>query len=422
MSAVEPDWLAEGLDHIWLPYSQMKTAARPVAVRSTHGARIVLHDGRELVDGIGSWWTAVHGYNNPYILEAMRRQLDLMPHVMLGGLGHEQPYRLAARLAAMLPGDLDKVFFCESGSVSVEVALKIAVQYWRNTTGQVRPRFLAFRGGYHGDTFAAMSVCDPDDSMHSLFGPALAKQVVVDLPEDGARAGELDKALELDRGIAAVIVEPMLQGAAGMRMHDATTLKRIREACDRHGVLLIFDEIFTGFGRLGGMFAANVSGVTPDITTLGKALTGGAAPLAATIASSKVYAAFHSDDPTHALMHGPTYTGHALGCAAANASLDLFEREPRLQQVAGIETHLRGALSDLASLPQVADVRIRGSVAAVEMRSAFDLQAMRSRFIDMGVFIRPIGKVIYLAPAYTIPLNDLATLTSAIVEVVESAG
>lgn len=411
----DPAWLDEGLEHIWLPYAQMKTAPRPVPVRSTHGTRIVLHDGRELIDGIGSWWTAVHGYNHPYLLDAMRRQLEVMPHVMLGGLAHEQAYTLATRLAALAPGDLSKVFFCESGSVAVEVALKIAVQWWRNTTGQVRSRFLAFRGGYHGDTFVTMSVCDPEDSMHSLFGPALPSQYIAALPVDDGSAVDLDRMLDTHRDIAAVIVEPLLQGAAGMRMHDVETLRRIRAACDRHGVPLIFDEIFTGFGRLGGMFAATVSGVTPDIMTLGKALTGGVTPLAATIASRRIYEAFHSDDATKALMHGPTYMGHALGCAAANASLDLFEQEPRLEQVARIEQDLKSALEPLRNAPQVADVRIRGSVGAVELREAFDVQAMRRRFIDQGVFIRPIGKAIYLAPSYTIDAADLASLTAAIV-------
>jgi len=415
IAMTDPAWLDEGLEHIWLPYAQMKTAPRPVPVRSTHGTRIVLHDGRELIDGIGSWWTAVHGYNHPYLLDAMRRQLEVMPHVMLGGLAHEQAYTLATRLAALAPGDLSKVFFCESGSVAVEVALKIAVQWWRNTTGQVRSRFLAFKGGYHGDTFVTMSVCDPEDSMHSLFGPALPSQYIAALPVDDGSAVDLDRMLDTHRDIAAVIVEPLLQGAAGMRMHDVETLRRIRAACDRHGVPLIFDEIFTGFGRLGGMFAATVSGVTPDIMTLGKALTGGVTPLAATIASRRIYEAFHSDDATKALMHGPTYMGHALGCAAANASLDLFEQEPRLEQVARIEQDLKSALEPLRDAPQVADVRIRGSVGAVELREAFDVQAMRRRFIDQGVFIRPIGKAIYLAPSYTIDAADLASLTAAIV-------
>jgi adenosylmethionine-8-amino-7-oxononanoate aminotransferase len=418
----EPAWLEEGLRHIWLPYSQMKTAPRPVAVRETRGSRIILEDGRELIDGIGSWWTAVHGYNHPVLLEAVRKQLERMPHVMLGGLAHEQAYRLASRLADILPGDLSRVFFSESGSVAVEVALKIAVQYWLNTTGEVRPKFMAFRGGYHGDTFAAMSVCDPEDSMHARFGAALAEQVIVDLPSDEAKAEAMDAALSRNYDIAAVIVEPLLQGAAGMLMHDAATLRRIREICDRHGVLLVFDEIFTGLGRLGALTAADAAGVTPDIMTLGKALTGGVTPLAVTVASGKVYGAFHSDAPAKALMHGPTYTGHALACAAANASLDLFEREPRLAQVAAVETHYERTLLPLKDLPAVIDVRIRGSVAAVEMKKSFDLQAARRLFIEQGVFIRPIGKVVYLAPSYTISGDELQALTGAISRFVDSSG
>ncbi|HEX5007217.1 MAG TPA: aminotransferase class III-fold pyridoxal phosphate-dependent enzyme, partial [Hyphomonadaceae bacterium] len=242
----------------------------------------------------------------------------------------------------------------------------------------------------------------------------LASQYIANLPAEEGRAGELDDLLSRHKNIAAVIVEPLLQGAAGMRMHDEATLRRIRTACDRHGALLIFDEIFTGFGRLGGMFAAELSGVTPDIITLGKALTGGVTPLAATVASQRVYDAFHADEFTKALMHGPTYMGHALGCAAANASLDLFETEPRMAQVADMEQHFNATLQPLANLSQVADVRIRGSVAAVDMRDAFDLNALRRRFIEQGVFIRPIGRTIYLAPAYTIGMDDLSTLTDAI--------
>jgi adenosylmethionine-8-amino-7-oxononanoate aminotransferase len=418
----EPGWLGEGLDHIWLPYAQMKTSPRPRAAVATHGSRIMLADGRELIDGVGSWWTSVHGYNHPALLEAVRKQLEVMPHIMLGGLAHEQPYRLATRLAALLPGDLTRTFFTESGSVAVEVAMKIAVQFWRNTTGAVRSKFVSFKGGYHGDTFATMSVCDPEEGMHALFAGALAQQHVVDLPTDEESAARLEQVLARNTDIAAVIVEPMLQGAAGMRMHDAATLRRIRDLCDAHNALLIFDEIFTGFGRLGAMFAADLAGVTPDIVTLGKALTGGVAPLAATVASGRVYAAFHSDDAGKALMHGPTYTGHALGCAAANASLDLFEQHDRLGQVAVIEAKLKADLLPLRDAPGVADVRVLGSVGAVEMREAFDVDALRARFVDEGVFIRPLGRVIYLAPAYTIGAEDLEALTAAIRRYVAGQG
>jgi adenosylmethionine-8-amino-7-oxononanoate aminotransferase len=250
--------------------------------------------------------------------------------------------------------------------------------------------------------------------MHALFAGALARQHVIDLPTDEASAARMGEVLARNKDIAAVLVEPMLQGAAGMRMHDAATLKRIRRLCDAHGVLLIFDEIFTGFGRLGAMFAADLSGVAPDIMTLGKALTGGVAPLAATVASGRVYAAFHSDDAGKALMHGPTYTGHALGCAAANASLDLFERNDRMAQVKAIEARLKADLLPLRDAPGVADARVLGSVGAVEMTDAFDVDRLRAWFIERGVFIRPLGRVIYLSPAYTIADDDLARLTAAV--------
>ena len=331
-----PDWYAAGLPHVWLPYTQMKTARdRRCRSRRPKAPASRLADGRELIDGIASWWTACHGYNHPHIREAVARQLATMPHVMFGGLAHEQALTLARRLAALLPGDLDRVFFSDSGSVSVEVALKMAVQYWINRGVRGRTQFVAFKGGYHGDTTGAMAVCDPDDGMHALFAGLLPQQIIVDLPDTDERAAALDALLaERADTIAGIIVEPLVQGAGGMLFHDAATLKRLRALADKYDLLLIFDEIFTGFGRTGAMFACDAAGVTPDIVTLSKALTGGTLPLAATIATRKVFDAFWSDDPKAALMHGPTFMANALACAAANASLDLFEREPRLQQVA----------------------------------------------------------------------------------------
>lgn len=412
----EPRWLADGLDHIWLPYVQMKTGARPMPACATRGVRIALADGRELVDGIASWWTAVHGYNHPALIDAAQRQLETMPHVMLGGLGHEQPYRLAERLAGIAPGDLNHTFFTESGSVAVEVAMKIAVQYWRNRKGEARTKFVFFRGGYHGDTFATMAVCDPEEGMHAFFGDALSAHYAADLPETEDAAESLRALLERHEDIAGVIVEPLIQGAGGMRMHDEATLRRLGALCREAGTLIILDEIFTGFARTGAMFAADRAGVTPDIMTLGKALTGGVAPLAATIASAEVFAAFYDDDPAKALMHGPTYTGHALGCAVANASLDLFETEPRLDQVAALETALEAALRPLESADAVRAVRVMGAVGAVEMHKHFNVEQSRQRFIDRGVFIRPLGRVIYLTPSYTIEAEDLNALTAAVAE------
>src|ERR1700722_14305861 len=337
MTDKQPDWVARGLPHLWLPYAQMKTANAPLAAVRTQGTRITLADGRELVDGIASWWTAVHGYNHPHIAAAVARQLATLPHVMLGGLVHEQALTLAARLADLLPGDLDHVFFSDSGSVAVEVAMKMAMQYWINRGVKGRTKFLAFKGSYHGDTFATMSVCDPEEGMHALFKGALPEQHILDLPRDDETTAALDVFLQRHADeLAGILVEPLVQGAGGMIFNDEMCLRRLRHAADKYDLLLIFDEIFTGFGRTGPMFACNAAGLAPDIITLGKALSGGTLPLAATVASKKIFDAFWSDDPARALMHGPTFMGNALACAAANASLDLFERENRLLQAAEI--------------------------------------------------------------------------------------
>ena len=361
-------WYEAGLDHVWLPYTQMKTARPPLAVARTKGCRIVLADGCELIDGIASWWTACHGYNHPHIRQAVERQLAEMPHVMFGGLVHEQALTLARRLAALLPGDLDRVFFSESGSVAVEIAMKMAQQYWINRGEPRKTKFVAFKGGYHGDTIGAMAVSDPDAGMHDVFRGSLPEHVIVELPADAASADALELVLARHaESIAGLIVEPLVQGAGGMRFHDAGTLLRLRGVADRCGALLIFDEIFTGFGRTGTMFACEQAGVTPDIVTLSKALSGGTLPLAATVARKSVFEAFWSDDPRKALMHGPTYMGNALACAAANASLDLFEREPRLEQVAAISEQMTRELAACRNLPGVKDVRVKGAIGVVEL-------------------------------------------------------
>lgn len=414
------NWFQTGLDHIWIPYAQMKTMPVPAPIAATRGTELLMPDGQSLIDGVGSWWTAVHGYNHPALIKAATDQLNLMPHVMLGGIAHEQAYRLAARLAALTPGDLSRVFFSESGSVSVEVAMKIAVQYWSNAHGEQRSKFVAFNSGYHGDTFATMSVCDPAEGMHKYFAGALADQHMVDLPATDTACAVLDDLLANDKTIAAVLVEPLIQGAGGMQMHAPSVLNTLRDLCDRHGVLLIFDEIFTGFGRTGALFAAETARVTPDIMTLGKALTGGITPLAATIASERIYASFHDEDEGKALMHGPTFTGHAVGCAVANASIDLFEAEPRLEQVRSLEAALRDGLAGLMSDDRVSDVRICGAVAAVELAHDFDIHASRQWFIDQGVFIRPLGRVVYLSPAYVLSREHLDRLISAIHRFVET--
>ncbi len=416
-----PDWMARGQPHIWQPYAQMKTATPPLPVVRSHGCRLELADGRTLVDGVASWWTACHGYNHPHIAQALRAQLEAMPHVMFGGLTHEPALTLARRLAALLGPGLDRVFYTDSGSVAVEVAMKMALQFWLNQGERGRTRVLAFRGGYHGDTFGTMAVCDPDEGMHSLFRGMLAGHDIVGLPRDDAALAELDAWLEARAPqLAGILVEPLVQGAGGMLLHDPEVLRRLRRLADRHGLLLIFDEIFTGFGRTGTLFAFEQAGIRPDIITLSKALTGGTLPLAATVASDRVFQAFWSDDPGHALMHGPTFMGNALACAAANASLDLFETEPRLAQAQAISAALAAGLAPCRELPWVRDVRVLGAIGVVELDGIADREALKRRLVEAGVWVRPFGNVVYLTPALTIPAEDLAVLTGAVTAVLRA--
>jgi adenosylmethionine---8-amino-7-oxononanoate aminotransferase len=414
-----PDSYAAGLEHVWLPYAQMKTADAPLPVVRTQGSRIVLADGRELIDGVASWWTACHGYNQPHIRHAVAKQLKQMPHVMFGGLTHEPAQTLARRLAELLPGDLNRVFFSDSGSVAVEVALKMALQYSINRGTRGRTQFVAFKGGYHGDTTGAMAVSDTEDGMHALFAGLLSQHHIVNLPDSDEHAAVLDRLLaERGDSIAAIIVEPLVQGAGGMKFHDVKVLTCLRALADKYGLLLIFDEVFTGFGRTGTMFACEAAGVAPDIIALSKALTGGTLPLAATVATRKVFDAFWSDDPTKALMHGPSYMANALGCAAANASLDLFESKPRLRQVAALSSALLQGLEPCRSMPGVKDVRVRGAIGVVEMERIGNLGGLRTRFVEEGVFVRPFGNIVYLTPAFTITADELTTLTDAVAKVV----
>ncbi len=422
-NAAFPDWYQTGIEHVWLPYAQMKTAGPPLPVVRTHGARIELADGRELIDGIASWWTACHGYNHPHIREAVSRQLEHMPHVMFGGLAHEQALTLARRLTGLLPGGLTRVFFSESGSVAVEVALKMAQQYWINRRAPARTRFVSIEGGYHGDTMGAMGACDPGVGFHGPLAHLAPSHPVAALPRDEETTEALDRVLgRYIDNLAGIIVEPLVQGAGGMLFHEPDVLRRLRTLADKHDLLLIFDEIFTGFGRTGTMFACEAASIAPDIITLSKALTGGTLPLAATIANRKVFDAFWSDDPDQALMHGPTFMANALGCAAANASLDLFEQEPRSDQVAHIASALEQGLSPCHGLPGVKDVRVKGAIGVVEMDRIDDLNALRAAFIEQGVFVRPFGNIIYLTPAFTISDDELETLAGAVVNVVRAGG
>jgi adenosylmethionine-8-amino-7-oxononanoate aminotransferase len=397
----------------------MKTSAPPLKVVGAEGCRIKLADGRELVDGIASWWTACHGYRHPHIEKAVIEQIKTLPHMMFGGMVHEQALQLANRLVAISPAGLSRVFFSDSGSVAVEIALKMALQYWQNKKQPNRNRFLCFRHGYHGDTTGAMSVSDPD-SMHKAFRSYATKQYVVDIPSEEYGFAELDQLLEgVHKNIAAMIIEPLVQGAGGMKFYSPDVLAEISRLAKKHNIIFIADEIATGFGRTGSMFACNEAGVSPDIMCVGKALTGGTMTLAATLASEDIFEAFLSDDQDAAFMHGPTYMANPLACAAANASLDLFKSEPRLQQVEHIESILRQSLRACASLPHVEDVRIKGAIGVVQLEKAFmDKAWMKQRFIEEGVWLRPLEDVIYLTPPFTISDQELQKLTDAIVKIV----
>lgn len=399
-------------DHLWLPYSQMKTALPPLPVARTEGSRIILKDGRELIDGIASWWTACHGYNHPHIRASVQKQLEIMPHVMLGGLVHEPAATLSARLATLT--SLPRVFFADSGSIAVEVALKMALQYWQNLGRPEKNKFICFTNGYHGDTMGAMSVSDPAQSMHKAFKSIVPKQYVVDVGDFAA----LESALK-QKDVAAVIIEPLVQGAEGMKFHSADTLAKIYSTTKKHGALFIADEIATGFGRTGTMFACEQAAITPDILCVGKALTGGTMTLAATLASQAVFDAFYSDDPDKAFMHGPTYMANPLACASANASLDLFEREPRLKQIAAIEAQLREELEPCRSLSNVVDVRVKGAIGVVQLKE-IDVKKLRAEFVERSVWIRPIKDVIYLMPAFTISQEELRQLTAAVYKTIAS--
>jgi adenosylmethionine-8-amino-7-oxononanoate aminotransferase len=408
--------------HLWRPYTQMQGAAPPLKAVRTRNCTITLDDGRTLIDGIASWWTACHGYNHPHIRASVAAQLETMPHIMFGGLTHTPAETLAARLAALLPGDLNHVFFADSGSVAVEVAMKMAAQYWLNQGIRTRTRFLAFTGGYHGDTFATMAVCDPEEGMHSLYRGLLANHVILPLPLDDASSASLEAFLDQHaETLAGILVEPLVQGAGGMIFHPPETLRTLRRLADTHALPLIFDEIFTGFGRTGSLFACEAAGVVPDIITLSKALTGGTMALSAAIARTHIFEAFLSENPSHALMHGPTYMANPLACAAANASLDLFDTEPRLAQVARISEALSNGLAKCRELPNVRDVRTLGAIGVVELESIEDMPALKARLVAAGVWVRPFRNIVYLTPAFTISEKELDHLTASIHEAVHAS-
>jgi adenosylmethionine---8-amino-7-oxononanoate aminotransferase len=414
-----PDWQQSGYRHVWMPYTQMQTAPWPIPVVATEGVYLALADGRKLIDGMASWWTACHGYNHPHIRKAVEAQLRVMPHVMFGGVNHEPALRLAERLAKLTPGDLNRVFFADSGSVSVEVALKIAVQYWLNRGVSGRTKFVSFQHAYHGDTTGAMSVCDPDNSMHRHFKGFLLEQYSHPVPQTDDEHSAFEAFLATKKNeIAGVIIEPLIQGAGGMKFHPPESVARIHSACRRQNVLLIADEIATGFGRTGTMFACEQADIVPDILCVGKALTGGTLSLAATIATDEIFDAFLSDDPAHALMHGPTFMANPLACAAANASIDLFETEPRLERSLAIERELAELLAPCRNLHGVVDVRSKGAVGVIQVNRLHHVERLRSRLVNEGIWLRPFSDMIYMTPALSITPEELQTLCEATVRTV----
>jgi len=417
--------LALDRDIIWHPYSAIGADLPIYPVVSATGVRLRLADGRELIDGMSSWWCAIHGYNHPDMNRALQTQLDSMAHVMFGGLTHEPAVRLASKLVELTPEPLQSVFFADSGSVSVEVAMKMAIQYWHSLGRPTKQRFLTIRHGYHGDTFGAMSVCDPINGMHSLFSGVLAQQLFADSPKCGFGEPCRDEDIEPmarqlaghHKQIAAVILEPIVQGAGGMHFYSAEYLTQVRELCDRYGVLLILDEIATGFGRTGRMFACEHATVTPDIMCVGKALTGGYLTLAATLTTREISTAISSGEPG-VFMHGPTFMANPLACTVGLESLRILLDSPWQDRISNIASGLRTGLKPCRDMDQVAEVRVLGAIGVVELMEPVDMQTIQPRFVDAGVWVRPFGKLVYLMPPYVISDEDLTQLTSAVVSVI----
>lgn len=420
--------LAFDRDHLWHPYTSMKAPLPVYPVESARGVRIKLSTGEELIDGMSSWWAAIHGYNHPQLSAAINGQLSDMSHVMFGGMTHKPAIQLGRKLVEMTPDGLDHVFFCDSGSVAVEVAIKMAAQFWQASGAIKKTKLLTIRSGYHGDTFQAMSVCDPVTGMHELFRGILPTHYFADAP--AVRFHEPWNAADIlsfetlisenHETIAAVILEPIVQGAGGMRFYHPAYLRAARQLCDKYDVLLIADEIATGFGRSGTMFACEHAGISPDIMCLGKALTGGTMTLAVTLASRKVADGISDGQANGGLfMHGPTFMANPLACAAANASIDLLIRSDWEDRVLDLQHGLAVGLAPCNENDAVADVRVLGAIGVVEMKESVNVAALQREFVKRGVWVRPFGKLVYVMPPYIMSQDDLSTLTGAIVKVLK---
>jgi adenosylmethionine-8-amino-7-oxononanoate aminotransferase len=427
----EHEWerlLAIDAERVWHPYGALPGALSSLPVVSAQGVRLRLADGRELIDGMASWWCAIHGYRHPALDSAAREQLGKMAHVMFGGLTHQPAVTLAERLTELAPDGLERVFFADSGSVSVEVAIKLCLQYQRALGRSGRTRLLTIRGGYHGDTTGAMAVCDPISGMHSMFAGVLPQHVFAECPPDGFDAG-LDQgwasrvrelAANHSGELAGVIVEPVVQGAGGMRFHSPKCVALMREICDEHGLLLVLDEIATGFGRTGTMFACEHAGVSPDVMCVGKALTGGYMTLAATLCTAAVADAVSCGEGG-GLMHGPTFMANPLACAVALASLEVLDEGRWHGQVAAIQQGLHAGLAPARELPGVADVRVLGAIGVIELEQPVDVAAASAASVERGVWLRPFARLIYAMPPYVIDDQDLASLTGAMLAAAEAS-
>ncbi|MFE7802233.1 adenosylmethionine--8-amino-7-oxononanoate transaminase [Nocardia sp. NPDC057440] len=409
-------------EHVWHPYGGFPATTELLVVAGASGTRLTLSDGRELVDGMSSWWAAIHGYRHPVLDAALVAQSQRMSHVMFGGLTHEPAARLSELLVEHTPDGLDKVFLCDSGSVSIEVAVKMCLQYWRALGLPGKRRLLTWRGGYHGDTFTPMGVCDPDGGMHSLWTDVLVEHVFVPTPPRAYEPGyvaELDRALAAHADeLAAVIVEPVVQGAGGMRWHDPRYLADLRRLCDEHGVLLIFDEIATGFGRTGALFAADHAGVRPDVLCVGKALTGGYLTLAAALCTAQIaetLSAAHGG-----LMHGPTFMGNPLACAVAVASIELLLQRDWRGEVARIESELNAGLAPVRDLRGVVDVRVLGAIGVIELDGPVDMRTATEAAVSAGVWLRPFRNLVYTMPPFISTSDDVAAITAGMRAAVEA--